>query len=76
MKHFCRDTPVILIGCKTDLRQEEECCRKLKATDQAPITYSQVRYEGEFRHFATCKKKKKWGVRSQDVNCDVQEEAR
>ncbi|XP_040054131.1 rho-related GTP-binding protein RhoF isoform X1 [Gasterosteus aculeatus] len=41
VKHFCRDTPVILIGCKTDLRQEEECCRKLKATDQAPITYSQ-----------------------------------
>ncbi|XP_042364683.1 rho-related GTP-binding protein RhoF isoform X2 [Plectropomus leopardus] len=41
VKHFCRDTPVILIGCKTDLRKDKECARKLKAMDQAPITYTQ-----------------------------------
>ncbi|XP_003965578.1 rho-related GTP-binding protein RhoF [Takifugu rubripes] len=41
VRHFCRDTPVILIGCKTDLRTDKECIRKLKATDQAPITYIQ-----------------------------------
>ncbi|KAK9532606.1 hypothetical protein VZT92_009982 [Zoarces viviparus] len=41
VKHFCRDTPVILIGCKTDLRKDKECARKLKATNQAPITYTQ-----------------------------------
>ncbi|TNN73771.1 Rho-related GTP-binding protein RhoF [Liparis tanakae] len=41
VKHFCRDTPVILIGCKTDLRKDEECARKLKAMDQAAITYTQ-----------------------------------
>ncbi|XP_020485460.1 rho-related GTP-binding protein RhoF [Labrus bergylta] len=41
VKHFCRDTPVILIGCKTDLRKDKECTRKLKAMDLAPITYTQ-----------------------------------
>ncbi|KAM6975298.1 rho-related GTP-binding protein RhoF [Tautogolabrus adspersus] len=41
VKHFCRDIPVILIGCKTDLRKDKECTRKLKAMDLAPITYTQ-----------------------------------
>ncbi|XP_026153171.1 rho-related GTP-binding protein RhoF [Mastacembelus armatus] len=41
VKHFCRDTPIILIGCKTDLRKDKECSRKLKAMNLAPITYTQ-----------------------------------
>ncbi|XP_057674491.1 rho-related GTP-binding protein RhoF [Corythoichthys intestinalis] len=41
VKHFCRDVPVILIGCKTDLRKDKECTRRLKAVNQAPITYMQ-----------------------------------
>ncbi|KAK1883987.1 Rho-related GTP-binding protein RhoF [Dissostichus eleginoides] len=41
VKHFCRDTPVILIGCKTDLRKDKECSRKLKAMNQEPVTYTQ-----------------------------------
>ncbi|XP_010875870.1 rho-related GTP-binding protein RhoF [Esox lucius] len=41
VNHFCRDVPVILIGCKTDLRKDKERTRKLKAMDQAPITYTQ-----------------------------------
>ncbi|KAF7667545.1 hypothetical protein LDENG_00057740 [Lucifuga dentata] len=41
VKHFCRDTPVVLIGCKTDLRKDKECARKLKAMNLAPITYTQ-----------------------------------
>ncbi|XP_040914391.1 rho-related GTP-binding protein RhoF [Toxotes jaculatrix] len=41
VKHFCRDTPVILIGCKTDLRKDKECTRKLRAMSLAPITYTQ-----------------------------------
>lgn len=45
VKHFCRDTPVILIGCKTDLRKDKECARKLKAMNLAPITYTQVRQD-------------------------------
>ncbi|KAL7846766.1 hypothetical protein SRHO_G00217460 [Serrasalmus rhombeus] len=39
--HFCRDAPIILIGCKTDLRKDKEKTRKLKAMEQAPITYIQ-----------------------------------
>ncbi|KAM8961806.1 rho-related GTP-binding protein RhoF [Pelodytes ibericus] len=45
--HFCRGVPIVLIGCKTDLRKDKERLRKLKASQQEPITYSQ----GE----ATCK---------------------
>ncbi|XP_029921824.1 rho-related GTP-binding protein RhoF [Myripristis murdjan] len=41
VKHFCRDVPIILIGCKTDLRKDKECTRKLKAMNLAPITYTQ-----------------------------------
>ncbi|KAM9734473.1 rho-related GTP-binding protein RhoF [Menidia menidia] len=41
VKHFCPNIPVVLIGCKTDLRKDKECARKLKATNQDPITYLQ-----------------------------------
>ncbi|XP_028273567.1 rho-related GTP-binding protein RhoF [Parambassis ranga] len=41
VKHFCPNTPVILIGCKTDLRKDKECARKLRANNLAPITYIQ-----------------------------------
>ncbi|XP_075901087.1 rho-related GTP-binding protein RhoF [Nelusetta ayraudi] len=41
VRHFCREIPVILIGCKTDLRKDKECTRRLKALNQDPITYTQ-----------------------------------
>ncbi|MBN3304282.1 rho-related GTP-binding protein RhoF [Amia ocellicauda] len=41
VNHFCRGVPIILIGCKTDLRKDKERTRKLRALDQAPITYIQ-----------------------------------
>ncbi|KAM9793443.1 rho-related GTP-binding protein RhoF [Syngnathus typhle] len=41
VKHFCPGVPLILIGCKTDLRKDKECCRRLKAVKQAPVTYTQ-----------------------------------
>ncbi|XP_016431945.1 rho-related GTP-binding protein RhoF [Sinocyclocheilus rhinocerous] len=41
VRHFCRDVPIVLIGCKTDLRKDKEKTRKLKALDLAPITYLQ-----------------------------------
>uniref|UniRef100_A0A3B3V1E7 Ras homolog family member F n=1 Tax=Poecilia latipinna TaxID=48699 RepID=A0A3B3V1E7_9TELE len=31
VRHFCRGTPVILIGCKTDLRKDKEYCRRHRA---------------------------------------------
>ncbi|XP_072272018.1 rho-related GTP-binding protein RhoF isoform X2 [Pyxicephalus adspersus] len=45
--HFCRGVPIVLIGCKTDLRMDKERLRKLKSSQQEPITY----FQGE----ATCK---------------------
>ncbi|XP_050002340.1 rho-related GTP-binding protein RhoF isoform X2 [Alexandromys fortis] len=39
--HFCRGTPVVLIGCKTDLRKDKEQLRKLRAAQLEPITYTQ-----------------------------------
>ncbi|NWR75529.1 RHOF protein, partial [Centropus unirufus] len=41
VNHFCRGVPLVLIGCKTDLRKDKEQLRKLKAAKQEPITYSQ-----------------------------------
>ncbi|XP_025788997.1 rho-related GTP-binding protein RhoF [Puma concolor] len=40
--HFCRGTPTVLIGCKTDLRKDKEQLRKLRAAQLEPITYMQV----------------------------------
>ncbi|XP_077604025.1 rho-related GTP-binding protein RhoF isoform X1 [Crocuta crocuta] len=40
--HFCRGTPMVLIGCKTDLRKDKEQLRKLRAAQLEPITYVQV----------------------------------
>lgn len=42
VNHFCRGVPVILIGCKTDLRKDKEQLRKLRASKQEPVTYNQV----------------------------------
>ncbi|XP_006640291.1 rho-related GTP-binding protein RhoF [Lepisosteus oculatus] len=46
VNHFCRGVPIILIGCKTDLRKDKERTRKLRALDQAPITYIQGQETG------------------------------
>ncbi|OWK54913.1 Rho-related GTP-binding protein RhoF [Lonchura striata] len=41
VNHFCRGVPLVLIGCKTDLRKDKEHLRKLRAAKQEPITYNQ-----------------------------------
>ncbi|KAH1180306.1 rho-related GTP-binding protein RhoF isoform X2 [Mauremys mutica] len=41
VSHFCRGVPLILIGCKTDLRKDKEHLRKLMSSEQEPITYNQ-----------------------------------
>ncbi|XP_053557725.1 rho-related GTP-binding protein RhoF [Bombina bombina] len=40
--HFCRGVPIVLIGCKTDLRMDKERLRRLKTSQQEPITYTQA----------------------------------
>ncbi|KAM6155771.1 rho-related GTP-binding protein RhoF [Rhynchocyon petersi] len=39
--HFCPGIPMVLIGCKTDLRKDKEQLRKLKSAQLEPITYTQ-----------------------------------
>ncbi|XP_003227977.1 rho-related GTP-binding protein RhoF [Anolis carolinensis] len=41
VNHFCRGIPIVLVGCKTDLRKDKEHLRKLRSAQQEPITYSQ-----------------------------------
>ncbi|OCT98407.1 hypothetical protein XELAEV_18010639mg [Xenopus laevis] len=41
VNHFCRGVPIVLIGCKTDLRKDKERLRKLRTSQQEPITYFQ-----------------------------------
>ncbi|XP_007900420.1 rho-related GTP-binding protein RhoF [Callorhinchus milii] len=39
--HFCPGVPILLIGCKTDLRMDKERLRKLRASELEPVTYSE-----------------------------------
>lgn len=41
MKHHCPNTPFLLVGTKTDLRDNVEFLQILKSRDLTPITYSQ-----------------------------------
>lgn len=38
IRHHCPQTPIVLIGTKLDLREDEEMLKKLKEKDQSPIT--------------------------------------
>lgn len=42
VNHFCKGVPVLLVGCKTDLRQDPEVLRELRQGRQEPITSQQV----------------------------------
>lgn len=37
--HFCRGIPILLVGCKTDLRKDKVLLRKLHQDHLEPITY-------------------------------------
>ncbi|XP_040463928.1 rho-related GTP-binding protein RhoD isoform X1 [Falco naumanni] len=41
VNHFCKGTPVLLVGCKTDLRQDRAVMRKLQEGHLEPISYQQ-----------------------------------
>uniref|UniRef100_A0A8B9ICP2 Ras homolog family member D n=1 Tax=Anser brachyrhynchus TaxID=132585 RepID=A0A8B9ICP2_9AVES len=42
VNHFCKGVPVLLVGCKTDLRQDPEVLRELRQRRQEPVTFQQV----------------------------------
>ncbi|KAK0706789.1 GTP-binding protein RHO-1 protein [Lasiosphaeria miniovina] len=38
VQHFCRDVPIILVGCKMDLRYDPKTVEELRKINQAPVT--------------------------------------
>lgn len=71
VRHFCGETPVILIGCKTDLRKDKEGTRRLKALNLAPVTYIQVMKTVSEAVTTTRKHKKKKKTYSNNVCLQV-----
>ncbi|KAJ7424906.1 Rho-related GTP-binding protein RhoF [Willisornis vidua] len=41
VNHFCKGVPVLLVGCKTDLRRDEEVLRKLRDGRMEPVSRQQ-----------------------------------
>ncbi|KAJ4536461.1 GTP-binding protein Rho1 [Exophiala dermatitidis] len=41
--HFCQGLPIILVGCKCDLRHDPKTIEELAKTSQKPVTPEQVR---------------------------------
>jgi Ras family protein A len=40
--HFCAGLPVILVGCKKDLRRDQRTIEELRKTSQRPVTLEEV----------------------------------
>ncbi|SCU95646.1 LAMI_0F03158g1_1 [Lachancea mirantina] len=41
VSHFCQGVPVILVGCKVDLRENPQAIETLRAIGQSPVTTAQ-----------------------------------
>jgi hypothetical protein len=41
--HFCSGLPIILVGCKKDLRRDQRVVDGLRATSQKPVSPEEVR---------------------------------
>ncbi|XP_008145252.2 rho-related GTP-binding protein RhoD isoform X2 [Eptesicus fuscus] len=39
VNHFCKEVPIILVGCKTDLRKDRSLVKKLWKDKLEPVTY-------------------------------------
>jgi Ras family protein A len=42
VNHFCARLPIILVGCKVDLRNDPRTIDELRKMQQSPVTYEQV----------------------------------
>ncbi|MBE3045796.1 hypothetical protein IMZ48_25285 [Candidatus Bathyarchaeota archaeon] len=56
MLHFCQGLPIILVGCKKDLRYDPKTIEELRKTSQKPVSPEEVCWtgDGRFRQ-ATCR---------------------
>ncbi|XP_075401415.1 rho-related GTP-binding protein RhoD isoform X1 [Tenrec ecaudatus] len=39
VSHFCKETPIVVVGCKTDLRKDKKMVNKLRKKRLEPVTY-------------------------------------
>ena len=54
--HFCQGLPIILVGCKKDLRHDPKTIEELHKTNQTPVSEDQVRiYQNTARSEDSCK---------------------
>lgn len=42
--HFCAGLPIILVGCKKDLRRDPRVIEELRKTNQRPVTPEEVSF--------------------------------
>lgn len=42
MNQFCKEVPIIVVGCKTDLRKDRSLVKKLRKNRLEPVTYHRV----------------------------------
>jgi Ras family protein A len=42
--HFCSGLPIILVGCKKDLRRDPKTIDELRKVSQRPVTPEEVRF--------------------------------
>ena len=66
VRHFCPRVPVVLVGNKKDLRQDEQTRRELAKIKKEPVRFEQGREVAESIHavaYLECSAKTKDGVR-------------
>jgi len=64
--HFCPDLPIILVGCKKDLRRDPKTIDELRKTNQRPVAPEEGIAVGQkigARHYLECSAKTGEGVR-------------
>ena len=42
VNHFCKEVPIIVVGCKTDLCKDKMLVKKLRKNGLEPVTYHRV----------------------------------
>ena len=64
--HFCQGVPIILVGCKIDLRNDQRTIEKLSALGQQPVTTAEGQEVADTikaLHYLECSAKLNQGVR-------------
>ncbi|KAG8882206.1 GTP-binding protein Rho1 [Tulasnella sp. 332] len=64
--HFCQNLPIILVGCKKDLRRDQKTIDELRKTSQRPVTPEEgmaVAQKIGAKHYLECSAKSGEGVR-------------